>query len=141
MISLFLTGNIGADAQQATTRSGKVVVSFNVGVSVGYGDNKRTEWVKCVMFGKRAESGLVQYLTKGQKVLVQGEPKATAWVKDGEARGMIEVFVQEVELIGSRDSAPQQAPQQQQTPRGFPQAQAPQQSQGGYDNFDDDVPF
>ena len=162
------TGNIGKDCEVATTQGGTTVCKFSVAVTSGYGDNKKTTWVNCRLWGKRAEGQLPQYLTKGQQVAVSGEAELAEWQgQDGTQNKALMVSVNNVDLCGSRDSAPQQAPQQQapQNQGGYqqPQQQAPQQNyanpqaqanvpqgHGGYQNsnpppqgmdFDEDIPF
>ena len=54
------TGNLGKDAETKTTPSGTSVCTFSVAVKSGYGDNQKTTWANCSLFGKRAESGLPQ---------------------------------------------------------------------------------
>ena len=56
MNKYIFNGNLGRDAEVRTTQSGKVVCRFSVAVQEGYGDNQRTKWVKCSLFGKRAEA-------------------------------------------------------------------------------------
>lgn len=115
MNKIIIRGRIGNDAEVRTTQGGKTVASFSVAVDDGYGDNKRTEWMRCSLWGKRAEGGLVQYLTKGQEVLVEGKASVNAYVnKSGEAKGSIDIFVGDLELIGKKDqgeSAPRGAQQ------------------------------
>lgn len=125
------TGNIGKDAATKTTPNGKTICDFSVAVSSGFGDNKKTTWVSCVLFGKRAESQLPQYLVKGQQVAVSGEATLEQWDKqDGSKGSAMRVAVNSVDLVGERKQ--QAAPQ-------APQQAAP--SGGGLSDFDDDIPF
>ena len=142
MNKYIFSGNLGRDAEVRYTSGGKAVCSFSVAVKAGYGDNEKTEWVKCSLFGKRAEGGLVQYLVKGQQVIVEGEPTADAWndKQSGEAKGCLYVFVKDVELVGGKGKADdsqgrQSAPQQQPAP------QQNQQGASGPDDFSDEIPF
>lgn len=120
------TGNLGKDCRTGTAGSASVC-NFNVAVKSGYGDREQTLWVDCALWGKRAESGLVKYLTKGQQVAVSGE----LGTREHEGKTYLTLNVNEVSLVGSKsDSTPQQSQ---------PQPQPQQQSQD-YD-FDDDIPF
>ena len=121
------TGNLGDDCKRATTQGGKSVCEFSVAVKSGYGDNQSTTWVSCVMFGKRAEGKLPDYLVKGQAVAVSGEAKLEKW----EGGAKIKVLVGSVDLIGEKKSEGQ--------PKQQPQPQPQQASMD--DNFDDDIPF
>lgn len=159
MMNLTFNGNLGKDCEVRTTQSGTTVCNFTVGVSVGYGENKKTEWVKCALFGKRAEGGVVQYLVKGAKVLVMGSAQSESWLdQQGQARAVISVNVTELDLVGGQaqqqgqqqyqQPTPQAQYQNQQTqrsPNASPYANAPQGNQpmhNGAPSFnEDDIPF
>lgn len=134
MNKYIFSGNLGKDAEIRYTQGGKAVCSFTVAVKAGYGDNERTEWIKCALFGKRAEGKLPQYLVKGQQVIIEGEPSAEAWndKQTGDARSAISVFVKDLELVGSKG---QQRPQEAQ------HQPAPQQGAPAGGDFDDEIPF
>ena len=104
MIIAIAVGRIARDAELRTTKSETSVCSFTVACDAGYGANKRTEWVKVALFGKRAD-GLHPYLKKGTALTVQGEAKSNAWTKDGEAKAEIEIFVDKVTLQGSKQES------------------------------------
>ena len=123
------TGNLGRDVEVRHTASGTAIASFSVPIKSGYGDNEKTSWVRCAIIGKRAEGGLIQYLKKGQLVGISGELSVNVYTnKDGVEKTSVEVFVKEVDLLGSNNQAPQQA------------SQAPQQADNAV-GFDDDLPF
>ncbi len=48
-------------------------MSFSVANNTGFGDNQKTHYFECSLFGKRAEGGLKDYMVKGQQVVVEGE--------------------------------------------------------------------
>lgn len=138
------TGNLGRDAEIKTTQGGKTVCAFSVAVTSGYGDNQKTTWANCALFGKRAEGQLPQYLVQGQKVAISGEPTLETWDKpDGTKGTALKVFVNSLDLIGEKkaDGNQQQAPQQQQYQQQALQQKAPQQAPPMTDNFDDSIPF
>ena len=67
-----LVGHLGGDPESRYTQSGTAVANFNVATNEsrknaegGYQDH--TEWHRCVLFGKPAETA-AQYLKKGQMV-------------------------------------------------------------------------
>lgn len=125
------TGNIGSDAVTRYTQSGTAIASFSVAVKSGYGKSEQTIWIGCNIWGKRAEGGLIQHLTKGQQVAVTGELSTREYDrKDGTKGFAVEVNVADITLVGGRDdSQPRQQSQQQ------PRQQAPA------DDFDMDIPF
>jgi len=161
MNKYIFTGNLGKDAEVRATASGKVVCSFSVAVQDGYGDNEKTKWIKCSIFGKRAEGGLPQYLTTGTRVLVTGNPQAEAWIDKGtnDARGGLAVFVDDIELLSVEPknalSVPKPAGQPAHTyqppqPQGWFQQPPPAQgfhkpsgepAPAPLNDFDDDITF
>ena len=157
------TGRLGRDVEVRTTQSGTTVANLAIAVDAGYGDNKKTLWVRGALFGKRAESGLIQYLTKGQQVAVSGELSMSSFQKqDGTPGQSLEMRITEIDLIGGGQQQGQQggyqpqqpAQQQQRSPQQYqpPQPnQYAQQSGGnaapqhgaphGFDDFNDEIPF
>lgn len=137
------SGNIGRDAE-VRNAGGTSVAGFSLAVKSGYGDKAQTVWVDCSLWGKQAESGLVQYLKKGQFVVVTGE----LGTREHEGKTYITLRVNNVTLGGKQDAQKsaqgqqqqqgyQQQPQQRPQQNGYAQAsggmQRPQQQpQGGY---------
>ena len=80
----------------------------------GVADNDRRknqqtgEWedypnfIDCTMFGARAES-LSRYLSKGTKVSIEGKLRWSQWEREGQKRSKIEVIVDELEFMSSRN--------------------------------------
>ena len=66
------SGRLGRDAEQKYLPTGTAVLEFSIAVDTGFGDKRRSFWLKCDMFGDRGPK-LAQYLTKGQQVAVSGE--------------------------------------------------------------------
>lgn len=102
MFIITATGNLGRDASLATTNSGKDVLNFSIGVSIGFGDNKNTEWINCKMWGSRGKK-LADSLTKGTKVMVNGMGSSRTWEdKNGNTRFNIECDVRDISFVGSK---------------------------------------
>lgn len=123
-----ISGNIGGDAAIRDT-SGGMVCSFNVGSKNGFARDAGTNWFRCSLWGKRAES-LQPYLLKGTKVVVTGEFTTSEY----EGKQQLNVRVGDVELMskGEGGRAPDGGGGRGNT--------APQR--GAFDpNLDDDVPF
>ena len=103
--SVSVSGNIGR-CELRVTASGSSVLTFSVAVNerVKKGDEWEdyTNWVDCVVFGKRAES-LDRILTKGMKVAVTGRLRYSSWEKDGKRRSKLEVIANDVDLMQRRD--------------------------------------
>ncbi len=126
------TGNLGKSAEIKATQGGKTVCTFSVAVTSGYGDNQKTTWANCALFGKRAEGQLPQYLVQGQKVAISGELTLESWDKqDGSKGTALKVMVNSLDLIGEKKASTAQFMD------NVPQQQAPPQQE----NFDDSIPF
>lgn len=104
-----ISGNLTRDAELRSTASGMPVLSFSVAVNDRRKNNQTGEWedvpnfIDCTMFGTRAQS-LSQYLTKGTKVAVEGKLRWSQWERDGQKRSKLEVIVDEIEFMSSRNS-------------------------------------
>ena len=72
MKNITIAGGLGRDATLRRTQGGDAVLSFGVGVEERNGQDKRTLWFDCSLWGKRGEA-LERYLTKGTKVAVSGD--------------------------------------------------------------------
>lgn len=105
------SGRIGQEPQSGTLSNGDPKLTFSVAVSVGKKDNPQTMWVRCTMFGRRAQS-LSTMLTKGMKVSVQGSIKLDEYQgKDGAFKQSLSMVVMDIELgeNGQRQQQPQKA--------------------------------
>jgi single-strand DNA-binding protein len=136
-------GRIGRDAELRHASNGDSVSNFSLAVDVGTRANKRTLWVDCVLWGKRAEA-LTPYLLKGGKVTVHGRIDLSEYQKkDGTPGAKLQVTVQEVDLHGGSETASDDAPAPAPS-RTAPRPSAPPKSKAAQPEFDDDlddVPF
>jgi single-strand DNA-binding protein len=127
MNKYIFTGNLGNDAETKYLPNGTAVCEFSAAAKSGFGDNEKTLWIKCAMFGKRAEGQLPQYLVKGAKVCVAGELSMDEWQKDGVTNKILKVRVEDLDLIGAKQEGQQPQQQGYQQPQQQPQYQQPQQ--------------
>jgi single-strand DNA-binding protein len=105
MNNLSATGNIGSDAEVRHTASGAVITSWSFALSSGYGDKRKTTWLRCNLFGDRGEK-LAPMLLKGTQVAVNGEISLNEYVaKDGTNKSSIELNVSNVTLLGKKDAS------------------------------------
>lgn len=122
------SGRCGQDMEVRMTPAGKAIGQFNLPVETGYGDNKKTSWVTCKMFGERAEK-LAQYITKGSAVTVTGAFQLDEWEKDGVKHSRPCILVNDIQLPPQQQGG-QHGQQYQQAPQGQPQRQQAQQNNG-----------
>lgn len=145
---------IGRDAETRYTPNGHAVANFPAAVDVGYGENKSTLWLDCALFGKRAEGGLIPYLTKGAQVVIEGEINLRQFQKqDGTHGAAVTLKVADLSLVGGKPDGQQAQPPQQRTqqaqrpqPAGQPNQGQGQQQTGNQmpepvTDFDSDIPF
>ncbi len=114
MVSLnkiILIGNVGTDPEMRFTPSGNPVTSFRLATNRVYttadGERKQeTEWFTIVTWRKQAES-CNQFLTKGQRVYVEGSLRTRAWEgRDGQKRVTAEVIASRVLFLDRQAAAP-----------------------------------
>jgi len=105
---VMISGNLTRDPELRATAGGTSVLNFGVAVNDRRKNQQTGEWeeyanfINCVMFGKRADA-LAQYLTKGQKVAIEGKLSYSQWEsQQGEKRSKVEVLVDEIEFMSSR---------------------------------------
>ena len=106
MNKLIISGRLTRDAEVRFIPSGTPVMSFSVANNTGFGEKQKTHFFDCSMFGKRAEGKLKDYMLKGQQVVVEGEISLNQYQKkDGTGGASLNVFVNNVELMGSNQKS------------------------------------
>ena len=128
------TGNLTSDPELRTTVSGTPVMGFGIAINDRRKNQQTGEWedypnfVDCTVFGNRAEA-LGKFLRKGMKVAIEGKLRWSQWERDGQKRSKIEVIVDEVEVMTSKQ------------PTGEEAAAAPAVGPMTGVIYDDDIPF
>ena len=123
-------GNLAADPESKYTASGKQVVNFTVCCDYGYGDKKKTEYVRCFAWEKLAEI-IAEYCQKGSKVFIQGTMQTRSWESDGKKMYTTEINVQTLKML---------SPKQEQRTEPNKEERYPQDA-GGNLGTGEDVPF
>lgn len=136
-----VTGRLTRDAELKYSSGGMAFAKFSIAV------NRRTkkgdQWVdeasffECTIFGKTAES-LNPYLTKAQKVAINGSLVQERWEQDGQNRSKVGIIVNSLTLLGGKNESHEQSKLQQsyQRPPAQPEYLSDQ------DGFPDDgIPF
>lgn len=135
MKTITIAGNIGKDATTRTTGQGDKVTGWSVAVEEHQGQEKRTIWFDCNLWGKRGET-LAQYLTKGSKVAVAGELSTRAH----EGKTYLTIRADQVTLLGGGEKREER---QDDRPRDNDRARQapPAQGRSSRDDMDDMIPF
>jgi len=116
---------IGKDAELRSA-NGKPVLSLSVVYDVGYGANKKSQWLNLAMWGIQAEK-VVQHFTKGKQIVVRVDD---LHIEEYNGKSGLKGTLVSFEFVhdGQRESAPQAQERR-------PQAQQRQPVK----NFDDDM--
>tara|TARA_E500000331_G_C16791897_1_gene512720 strand:- start:24 stop:452 length:429 start_codon:yes stop_codon:yes gene_type:complete len=106
---VMLIGNVGQDPELRYTPDGNPVANFSIAVNrrrkVGDEFKDETEWFNIVCFSRTAEN-VNQYLSKGQKVYVEGSFQSNEYVgQDGNQRKSFEVIANNVTFLSTKSEA------------------------------------
>jgi len=121
---LSINGRLVREAVLSYSNGGTAILKFSIAVnrSVKKGDKWEDEasFFDCSYFGKMAES-VNQYLEKGKQISIIGELVQNRWQKDGQTHSKVEIIVNKLQLLGSKDEQKQsyQKPEQPNTPEYF----------------------
>ena len=132
-----LVGHLGGDPETRFTPSGAAVANFNLATNESWKDangdfQDKTEWHRCVMFGKSAELA-GNLLKKGQLVFTEGKLQSRNWEdKDGIKRYTTEVVCEMFTMLGRKMDN-----ENNQSPGGFSRPE--QKTENTPD--DEDLPF
>lgn len=115
---IVIVGHLGSDPDMRYFPDGTAVTNFSVATSKRWTDRatgqpqEETTWFRVSVFGRQAESSN-EYLSKGKKVLVEGEMKPDPqtgaprlWTRqDGTVGVSFEVRASTVRFLSGRDEA------------------------------------
>ena len=102
-----LVGHLGGDPETRFLPSGAAVANFNLATNESWKDangefQDKTEWHRCVMFGKSAELA-GDLLKKGQLAYIEGKLQTRNWEdKDGVKRYTTEVVCDMFTMLGRK---------------------------------------
>jgi len=138
-LSMFGLARVGRDVEVRNTPSGDSVANVSLAFNVRVKNEKATQWVDGVLWGKRADA-LAQYLTKGTAVSVLlGDVNIETFTKgDGTVSSKLVGRIVEIDLAGGGQAT--QAPPPP-APRPPPPPPRPAPAAHGFDDMDDDIPF
>ena len=103
---VILMGRLTRDPEQRTTTSGKIIVNFSIAVDRG-GQDDTADFFDVNAWEKLGEL-VMQYLSKGRRVLVQGRLRQESWddKETGKKRTRIDVTASDVTFLdGPSDNA------------------------------------
>lgn len=99
MNNITIYGRVVADPETKFTTSGTQIGEFTVAVDRGFGENKETDFFRCVAFKKTAEVAC-NYLRKGNQTLLSGSMQCQKWTdKDGNKKEKWQMIVNNLTLL------------------------------------------
>ena len=143
-----LVGRLTRDAELKYTAGGQAVCKFSIAINRRRksGDQWEDEanYFDIVVWGRQGES-LAQYLLKGKQVGIDGELRQDRWQQDGQNRSKVEIFANNLQLLGGGAGGGSYAGGSQGfTNQGFSQNNKTGENSPpppSDDNFTDDIPF
>jgi single-strand DNA-binding protein len=137
MNKAMIIGNLGAKPEIRYLSSGQAVAELRVATTERWKSRdgerqEKTEWHRCVIWGKAAENA-ARYLDKGSKVYCEGRLQTRSWDdKDGIKRYTTEIVIDRMEYLSTARGG------------GGEQAEGDSYSDAapaGGGEADDDIPF
>ena len=108
---IILIGRLTKAPELRHTKSEKAVCTFTLAVDSGFGDNKRTDFIDIVVWGKQGEN-CSKFLDKGKLAAVEGRLQIRSYeAKDGGKRYTTEIVADSVTFLSPKsDAAPADDP-------------------------------
>ena len=137
-----LSGRITNEPELRQSANGTAILKFGIAVNrsrqTPQGDWEEVpSFFDCVMMGNRA-NGLSRYLHKGMKVAIEGELRQDTWTaKDGSKRSKVEIYVNNLDFMDSKQQTSQQGGHQGEAQ--YVKAETYDAPQGSY--YDQEIPF
>ena len=156
---VILVGRLGKDPETRYMTNGEAVTNATLATSENWKDKsgekqEKTEWHNLVFYRRLAEVA-GEYLKKGAQIYVEGKLQTRKWqTKEGQERYTTEIIVDQMQMLGGKSSGggnfevmDKPAPTSSNSSSSGSSSGAPSSSKpapakgGGFDDFDDDIPF
>lgn len=143
---VFITGNLTRDPDLRATRTGLAVADFGVAVNESRKNAQTGEWdeyanfIDVSAFGSQAET-FAKYLSKGDKVSIEGKLRWSQWEKDGQKRSKLSVIAERLEFMSKRGTSDQNGGYVQQDPSAYVPSADQGQQYAAASVYDEDIPF
>ena len=156
-----LIGNLGQDPEIRSTQDGRKIAQLSIATSESWKDKAtgerkdRTQWHRVVIFNEGIAGVAEKYLSKGDKVYVEGQIETRKWTdKDGQDRYTTEIVLRPyngtltmLQTGGQRERQPGEDDGDHYTSEDYAQATrgggAPQRAKAPSrdDDLSDEIPF
>ena len=144
---VIIVGTCLSDPELRESKSG-AVANLNIVTNDEYTDKntgekvKKTEYHKCVAFGRLVDSFISKYVTKGSKIYIEGSLQTSSYDKTFQDCGVAhkvystQVVIRDLQQVGSGVAKEEPAPTKEEpAPTTFKQHQKTPEI------IDDDIPF
>lgn len=97
------TCRLTKDAELKTLSTGKKLLVMNGAINTGYGEYKKTLWIKVQLWGDRGEK-ILPYTVKGSLIGVTGELSRNEWVNSNTGTTCVDFVVdaRDIQLLASK---------------------------------------
>jgi len=143
-------GRLGRDPEIRYMPSGEAMANFTIACDSSFKGKdgavqERTEWVRIVVFGKRAEVA-GEYLKKGSEIYVSGRFQTRKWQnKEGVDQYTTEIVANDLQMFGGRSNGNHASEgggnNQRQTAQSHAQSPAPAPAQNKVSQDNQRDPF
>ncbi|MDO8412701.1 MAG: single-stranded DNA-binding protein [Gallionellaceae bacterium] len=146
---VILVGRLGKDPETRYMTNGEAVTNVSLATSENWKDKsgekqEKTEWHNLVFYRRLAEIA-GEYLKKGSMIYAEGKITTRKWQdKEGKDRYTTDIIVNEMHMLSSKSSSGSsfEVVDKPTASAAAPAASKPAPAKsGGFDNFDDDIPF
>lgn len=143
MLTMQVIGNVGQDPEVKTTERGVKLARFSLASNKKVKGEKITTWVNVTVFDEKKIEFIGNYVKKGTKLFIEGEPQARGYESNGQASASLDCVLSygsKIEICSS-EAGSSASPSPAQTQGGAAPAPA---STGNWEFDDDDlddVPF
>ncbi len=136
-----LLGRLGKDPEMRYAPSGTAIATFSIATNHRQKSEgewiEKTEWHNILGFGKTAEF-MGEYLKKGKQVFIEGRLQTSSWEdQQGQKKYKTEILVNEVQLVGGKNSGDFNSPVTAESNSEAPEKKAPESAS----EEEDDLPF
>ena len=152
---VILVGRLGKDPETRYMNNGEAVTNATLATSENWKDKtgekqEKTEWHNLVFYRRLAEVA-GEYLKKGAQIYVEGKLQTRKWqTKEGQDRYTTEIIVDQMQMLGGKSTGGSSFEVVEKPVTSATSGNLPSTSNiskptaakvGGFDNFDDDIPF
>lgn len=95
-------GRITKDIELRTTSNNKSLSQFTIAINEGYGEEQRTNYIDCTVWGKQAEN-MSKYCSKGSLIAIEGRLQTGSYEdKEGTKRKTTKVVAESIQFLGNK---------------------------------------